>query len=335
MVADLEGAEDAIAVASGMAAIATTVLSLVQSGQHVLINEDAYCESTALLRTMADRFGIRITSVNLNDSEAVEAAVTPETRLVLAETISNPGMRLLDIPKLASITRHRDVILAVDNTFATPIFCQPLNFGADLVIHSAGKFLGGHSDVTAGIVAGSQRLIAELKQTAHLYGPVLAPMEAWLTTRGVKTLLPRMTWASASATQVAAWLADQPGIHEVRYAGLESHKQVDLVRSILPDGAGAILTFRLCAGQDAAIAFVHHLQTIPYVPSVGGITTIISFPPQLRYGDYPDTEPATLPGCGMLRLSVGLEDPQEIIDDLRHALDMVMTEYPDNATRRI
>ena len=318
-VAQLEGAEDAIAVSSGMAAIATTFLALLRAGDHVLLGLDGYCESTALLQEMVDHFGIQVTAVDLNDATAVETAITPATRLVFAETISNPGMHLVDLAALAEVTRRRGVLLVVDNTFATPVLCQPIALGADLVVHSAGKFLGGHSDVTAGIVAGPTALVAELKRSARLYGPVLAPMEAWLTLRGIKTLLPRISWASQSAAQIASWLAGHPAVEAVHYSGLSHHDQVDLARRMMPRGAGSVLSFWPRGGVDAAVAIVDRLKVIPYVPSIGGVVTIVSFPARTHCST--DTgSPVPIPHrSSTIRLSIGLEDPTDIIADFDQA----------------
>jgi len=333
VVAELEGAEDAVAVASGMSAIATTLLALLRSGEHVIIGEDAYCETTSLLLMLADHFNVRVARVDLNDPTALDAAIMPDTRLVLAETISNPGLRLLDLPAVAALARRRGVLLAVDNTFATPILCRPLAFGADLVIHSAGKFLAGHSDVTAGVIAGSGALIAQLKRSSHLYGPVLAPMEAWLTTRGIKTLLPRVTWMSQSAGRVALWLADQPAVEEVNYPGLADHAQAVLAARLGAEGGGAVISFRIRGGHEAAAAVIHHLRLIPYVPSVGGVTTIVSFPPQMPPDLIAlDSAPPRCEG-GMLRLSLGLEDPADIIEDLGNAFVLAGKDAPTLASR--
>jgi cystathionine beta-lyase/cystathionine gamma-synthase len=330
-VADLEGADDAVAVASGMAAIATTVLALVQTGDHVLLGCRGYCETFTLLEDMRDRFQLRLTQVDLNDHQAVETAMTPQTRLVLAETISNPGMRLVDLGALSAITRRHGVPLIVDNTLATPVLCQPLALGADGVIHSAGKFLAGHGDVTAGIVAGGRELVAQLKRSAHLYGPLLAPMEAWLTLRGIRTLLPRVTWASQSAAQVAGWLRDHPAVEHVDYVGLAGHEQAELARCMLPRGAGSVLTFRLKDGERAGALVVHHLRTIPYVPSIGGASTIVSFPPRSPRYDATGMPVATPHRNATVRLSIGLEDPLDIIADLDQALALVghATDSPD------
>ena len=318
-VAKLEGAEEAIAVASGMAALATTCLTLLRSGDHVLVGHDGYCDTSALLEDLAGRFGIVVSRVDLNDPAAVSAAMTPATRLVLAETISNPGMRLLDLPTIAAITRPRGITLVVDNTFATPVHCQPLAWGADAVVHSAGKFLAGHGDITAGIVAGSTTFIESLKRSAYLYGPLLSPMEAWLTSRGMRTLGPRVMWASQSAARIAGWLQTHPAVESVQYVGLPSHDQVDLVRQLLPTGCGSVFTFRL-RRKGVAVDFLRQLQAIPYAPTVGGLTTIASFPPRSQQLRGPGG-PALLPyRSETIRLSIGLEETAELVADLDAAL---------------
>lgn len=320
VVARLEGAEDAIAVSSGMAAIATTCLALLNSGDHVLVGHDGYCDTAALLDDLSTRFGIRVSRVDLNDTLAVEAAITPETRLVLAETISNPGMRLTDISSLVAITRPHGIQTVVDNTFATPALCRPIEFGADAVLHSAGKFLAGHSDVTAGVVAGSAPLIARLKRSAYLYGPLLAPMEAWLTLRGMRTLLPRVMWASQSAMRVALWLQTHPMVAEVNHVSLPGHDQALLVERMLPEGAGSVLTFRLHHGEAAAMSLLRNLRSIPYAPTVGGPATIASFPPRTPRFDAHGQPVLNSYRCSTIRLSVGLEDPDDILADLDGAL---------------
>jgi cystathionine beta-lyase/cystathionine gamma-synthase len=319
-VARLEGAGDAVAASSGMAAIAITCLALLKSGDHVLIGDDGYCDTAALLNDMGSKFNLRITRTNLNNLDAVRSSITPATKLVFAETISNPGMRLVDLDALSAITRERGALLVVDNTLATPVLCRPIEFGADLVIHSAGKFLGGHSDVTAGIVAGSSPLVARLKRAAYLYGPLLAPMEAWLTLRGLKTLAPRMTWASQSAATIADWLGTHPAVAEVNYAGRHDHEQSALARRLLPCGAGSVLSFCLAGGEPTADAVIAHLRTIPYVPSIGGLVTIASYPPRSPIFDDGGDQILTPYRSSTIRLSIGLEEAADIIAELGEAL---------------
>ncbi len=322
-VARLESAEDAIAVASGMAAVSITCLALLKSGDHVLIGDDGYCDTAALLQDMASSFDLCITRVDLNNADAVRSSITPATKLVLAETISNPGMRLVDIAALSAITREHGALLIVDNTFATPVLCRPIEFGADAVIHSAGKFLGGHSDVTAGVVAGTATLVARLKRAAYLHGPLLAPMEAWLTLRGLKTLAPRITWASQSAATIADWLCTHSAVAAVNYVGRHDHEQADLARQLLAGGAGSVLSFSLIGGETVAESVISHLRTIPYAPSVGGLVTIASFPPRSPTFDEGGDQILLPYRNSTIRLSVGLEDPSDIIAELDDALGAV------------
>ncbi|MGH2551643.1 MAG: trans-sulfuration enzyme family protein [Thermomicrobiales bacterium] len=319
-VADLEGAEDAVAVSSGMAAIAMSFLALLESGDHVVIGCEGYCDTGALLTELGRKFELRVSRVNLNDRDALQAVLTPATKLIFAETISNPGLRLADLPAIASAAREFGALLIVDNTFATPALCRPIEFGADLVVHSAGKFLGGHHDTTAGVVVGSRELIARIRRSTYLYGPLLAPMEAWLIMRGMKTLAPRMEWSSRSAMIVANWLIEQPAVEAVRYPGRSDSANQALANRMLPRGAGGVLAFDLRDGESAALALLPLLTTIPYVPSVGGTTTIASFPPRSPAFDG-EGEPVMEPyRSATIRLSVGLEDPAEIIADLDRAL---------------
>ena len=203
-VADLEGTEDAHAVSSGMAAIAVTFLAHLRAGDHVVAAADSYCEARTLLTEELPRFGVQTTLVDTNTPEGLLAAVSPETRMLYVETIANPSLRLADVATLARLTQAHGILLCVDNTLATPVLCRPLEYGADLVLHSATKFLGGHHDLVAGVVAGRRELIAPLRRCGRLYGMTLGAMEAWLAVRGLHTLAPRMAWMSETAAVVAA-----------------------------------------------------------------------------------------------------------------------------------
>lgn len=324
IVADLEGAEDAVAVASGMAALSLTLFSLLQSGDHVLIPTCCYRDTNALIAEQFARFGVSSTCVDPNDLAEVTAAITPRTRLMLAETISNPGMTLTNLPHLAGLLRHRGILLCVDNTFATPVLCRPIEHGADLVLHSVGKFLGGHHDLTAGIVVGPRELISTLRRTAYLLGPTLAPMDAWLAVRGIKTLAPRMTWISSSAKQISSWLSAHPAIRAIRYPGLPTDEQRETTLRLLPHGQGGVMAFDLCGGESAADRFIRSLQSIPYAPTVGGPSTIVSYPPQHESDDTGSTPRRYRNST--IRLSIGLEDPTDLIHDLSQALETLVTD---------
>jgi cystathionine beta-lyase/cystathionine gamma-synthase len=214
---------------------------------------------------------------------------------------------------LAALARRHRLTLCVDNTFATPALCRPLRHGADLVVHSATKHLGGHHDLTAGVVAGRRDLIDDIRRGALLYGPTLGPVDAWLALRGIRTLAPRVAWMSVTAREVADFLAAHPAVAAVRYPGSPHHAQADLAGRLLPDGAGGMLAFDLVGGRPAADRLIRRLELIPYALSFGGVSTTLCFPP----------EPAgrAEASIGTIRMSIGLEAADDIIADLTQALD--------------
>lgn len=320
-VADLEGTEDAHAVASGMAAIALTFLALLDAGDHVVASTGCYWDTSALLAEELSRFGVRASFVDPDDPVALRAALEPRTRIVFVETISNPGMRLADLPTLAGAAHAAGALLCVDNTFATPALCRPAAHGADLILHSAGKLLGGHHDVMAGAVAGPRRVIDRIRRMAYLTGPTLGALDAWLTLRGIKTLAPRMAWISQTAAQVADVLAAHPAVAAVRYPGLPDADRHALTRQLLPAGAGGLLAVELVGGPVAADRFIRSLRTIPYAATVGGTTTIVSYPPRAAMHLDDGTVAAQAYESETIRLSIGLEDPVDLIADLQQALD--------------
>ncbi len=319
LVAELEGAERGYATASGMAAISTVALALLSQGDHLVLAAGGYSDTEELLTRELPRFGIAATVVDPGDHDAVRAAMRPGTRLVLAETIANPAISVADIPALADIAHAGGAVLAIDNTFATPALCQPLALGADLVIHSATKFLGGHHDLSAGVVAGSEGLMAEIARVGDLLGAVPGATDAWLAVRGIRTLVPRMDWISRSARAVAEWLAGRPEIAGVRYPGVTAGEDRALVERILPRGGGGVMVIEL-AGPEAnarAAALVRGLEMIVYAPSLGGEVTTLCYPPKIQTRE----EQASPDRGGSLRVSIGLEHPADIIADFEQALN--------------
>jgi cystathionine beta-lyase/cystathionine gamma-synthase len=317
LVAELEGAERGYAVASGMAAITVVVLTLLSQGDHLVVGAGGYSDTEELLTRELSRFGIAGTAVDLADLDAVRAAMTPRTRLVLAETIANPAITVTDIPAVAAIAHEHDAVLAIDNTFATPALCQPLALGADLVIHSATKFLGGHHDLSAGVVAGPERLMEEIARVGYLLGAVPGATDAWLAVRGIRTLAPRMDWISRSAREVATWLAARPEIARVRYPGVTDGEDRALVGRILPLGGGGVMVIEL-AGPEASVtaaALVRRLGMIVYAPSLGGEVTTLCYPPRIQTRE----ERSRKDREACLRVSIGLEDPADIITDFEQA----------------
>ena len=366
-IADLEGAEAAHATASGMAAIALVLLANLSAGDHVVVSSDVYCDVEELLTEELARFGVAATFVDTTDLAAVRGAMTPRTRIIYCETISNPALKLVDLPALAGIAREHGALLVVDNTFATPALCRPLEHGADLVIHSATKFLGGHHDLSAGVVCGRAGLVARVHRAGYLFGPTVAPLDAWLAVRGMKTLAPRMAWASETAVAVARFLDGHPAVTAVRYPGLPGYPQAELARRLLSDGAGAMLAFDVGAGAAAAEVVIRSLGSIPYALSLGGTVTTICYPPRgvptaavashpngtangHLYGSINGTanghRSGSLNGAGSgnaapvrrrsatLRLSIGLESAEDLIADLEQALDHILREPVPTGTGR-
>jgi len=328
-IAELEGAEAGYAVASGMAAISHVFMTLLSQGDHVIVAEGSYCDTELLMHRVLGRFGIETSVVSRCDHIAMERAITDRTRVVFVETIANPSINVCDIVGLSGICHRRGVRLVVDNTFATPALCRPIEHGADLVIHSATKFLGGHHDLTAGIIVGRADLIAEIRPTGYLLGALLGALDAWLALRGVRTLAPRMAWISASAQRVAQFLARHPAIRHVSYPGLATGSDADLVKTLLPNGAGGMILIQLKGGVAATEAAIRRLELIQFAPSLGGTVSTVCYPPVGRMGVY-DPQLSN----GQLRLSVGLEAVDDIIRDLDHALAGLPVDHDDSHVHR-
>ena len=313
-VAHLERGEDAVAVPSGMAAVTVTLLTLLRAGDHVVTVADGYCEIQGLLAEEMARFGVVATCVAAGDPNAILQSIGPSTRMVIIESIANPSLRVADLPAIATGAKAKGVLLCVDNTLATPLLCRPLEHGADLVWHSATKYLGGHHDVVAGVVAGSGDLIAAIRRQSQRLGMTLGAFDAWLALRGIHTLGPRMSWICTNASTVARYLDAHPAVADVRYPGLPHHPDADVVARLLPDGAGGIVTCALRGGPAAAAEVIRRMELIPYALSLGGTVTTVCYPPLLDVKQQPGSGGATL------RLSIGLEAAADLIADLEQAL---------------
>ncbi len=320
-VADLEGADGAHATSSGMAALALVFLSFLRAGDEIIIAPNAYCDTETLLVDELGRYGIRTVFADMGDPADVARKLSPATRLIHAESIVNPSLTLSDLTGLGKLAKAHGCLLSVDNTLATPLLCRPLEHGADLVIHSVTKFLGGHHDLTAGIVCGRDDLIARLRYTGYLYGPTLNPFAAWLAVRGIKTLAPRMDWISRTATNVATFLEGHQAVSVVRYPALASYRQADLAAAMLPNGAGGVMLVALEGGPAAVSELIKHLDLIAYAPSLGGPTTTVSYPPITLHRQGLPGGGAPRSGSATIRLSIGLEGADDLIADLAQALD--------------
>jgi len=319
-ITELERGEDAIALASGMAAISAATFSLVGSGDHVVAPESMYSTTTNFLKHLSETFKIETTFVDASNAEAYAAAVRPNTKMFWVESPSNPLLRITDIGEVAAIGKKAGAITVVDNTFATPFNQLPLELGADLVIHSATKYLGGHSDLTAGIVVGKKELIDKARHgAAKFYGGNIAPQVAWLVLRGIKTLALRMERHNLNASALANMLLDHPKIKRVYYPGLQSHQNHEIAKRQMK-GFGGMLGVDVGTAE-AAKQLVNNLKVCTFATSLGGVETLVQ-PVALMTHATLSLEERELAGVseGLLRISVGVEDINDICSDIYDAL---------------
>ncbi|HEX2766182.1 MAG TPA: aminotransferase class I/II-fold pyridoxal phosphate-dependent enzyme [Candidatus Limnocylindria bacterium] len=321
--AELEGGEAAVVTASGMAAIHGVVLSLLRSGDELVIPRAVYGGVIGLAREVLDRSGITTVAVDTTDPAAVEAAIGPRTRLVWLETISNPTTAVADVGAIAELAHARDVRVAVDNTFASPALANPLSLGADLVVHSTTKYVGGHSDILGGAVVGRAEDIARVRTVVISAGGNASPWEAFLALRGLKTLALRMERHSTNALAVARALEGAPGVAGVRYPMLPSHPQHGLAQRVLRDGmAGGMLALDLAGGRPAGERFLARVRIAVHATSLGSVETLVSHPASSSHRQLADDElPAAGLTAGTIRVSIGLEDADDLVADLLGAAD--------------
>ena len=319
--AELEGGEAALATASGMAAIHGAMLSLLRSGDEVLIPAAVYGGTVGLFNAVMPRLGITHRAVRSGDTAAVVGAIGPKTRLVWLETIANPTTEMADLAAIAAAARERAVPVVVDNTFASPYLCNPLALGADLVVHSLTKYVGGHSDLIGGAVIGSAERVAAVREVVVNTGGNANPFEAFLALRGLRTLAVRMDRHSDNALAVARGLEGAPGISDVHYPGLPSHPQHELARRELRDGrAGGMMAIELAGGRAAGERFLERIQVARHATSLAGVESLISHPASSSHRQYGDAELAAAGlSAGMLRVSIGLEDADDLVADLAAA----------------
>ena len=320
VVAELEGAEAALVTASGMAAISCAVLSQVRAGDHVVAQRSHYMGTTQLVENVLARFGVEATIVDQTDTAQFEAALRPNTRLVLLESPSNPLLQLTDLAAVAALARSRGIATLADNTFATPINQRPLDLGVDIVVHSATKFLGDHHDLLAGVIAGSREAIERAWELSIVLGGNLGAFEAWLLLRGLRTLGVRVDRQNATALAVAEHLERHPAIARVHYPGLASHPQHALARAQMR-GFGGVVAIVLRGGMKAAQAFMQRTRLFAQAVSLGGIESLAMHAATTWSGTLTEEQTrASGVDPGLVRLSVGLEDAADLIADLDQAL---------------
>ncbi|MDF2562252.1 MAG: cystathionine gamma-synthase [Microbacterium sp.] len=307
--AALEGGANALSFASGLAAEDALLRGILKPGDHVVLGNDVYGGTYRLFARVLAPWGIEFSTVELSDVDAVRAAIRPETKIVWVETPSNPLLKIVDIALVAEIAHAAGAIAVVDNTFASPALQQPLSLGADLVVHSTTKYLGGHSDVLGGaVVFGDDRFFEQVKFQQFAVGAVSAPLDAWLTTRGIKTLAVRVRQHSENAQAIAEWATARPEFATVYYPGLASHPGHDIAAGQM-SGFGGMLSLGLSAGADAAKAFAE---------SLGGVESLIGYPPDITHASVRGTALAVPEN--VVRLSVGIEGVDDLIADLEQGL---------------
>lgn len=320
-VADLEGADDAEAFSSGMAAISCTFMALARPGARVVAVRQLYGNSYSILMTRMKDMRIETDFFDVDDLDGIEAAL-PGAALLYCETIGNPRIVVADLPRLGTLAHAAGVPLVVDNTFASPALCRPIEHGASLVVHSATKFLGGHHDLMGGIVCGDLAAVDAVRKVARDLGPTLAPFNAWLALRGLSTLPLRVERSSASALEVARALAASPHVERVDYPGLPSDPSHELCRSLLGGQGGGTIGLVVAGGRDRAGRFQEALDVVLPAASLGGTHSLIVHAASVTHTQLsPDELRAVGMDEGFCRLSVGLEDAADLIDDLIGALE--------------
>lgn len=321
--AELEQAEAAVVTASGMAAIHAAMLSVVGPDDEVLAPVSLYGGTYSLLRGLFDRFGIGHAFVDQTDASAVASAITDRTRLIWLESIANPTTDIPDMAAISAAAHERGVAVAVDNTFASPYLCNPLALGADIVVHSLTKYVGGHSDLMGGAVVGTADRAGSARKIVVEAGGNAQPLEAFLALRGLKTLAVRMQRHSATALAVAQALESARGVDRVRYPGLTSHPQHRLAARQLRDGmGGGMLSIELRGGRSAGERFLDHLRVAVHATSLGGVETLCSHPATSSHRQF-DDDALRAAGLspGTVRISIGLEDADDLITDLTQAAE--------------
>lgn len=322
-VANLENGESAIAFASGMAAISAAVLSIVKTGEHIVALDSMYSTSSMFFQYISESLGINVTFIDATDAENYKDAIRPETRMFWLETPSNPRLNITDISAVANVARANNIITVADNTFASPFNQNPIDFGVDLVIHSATKYLGGHSDLTAGILVGSKLLVEQIyKKGVKLFGGGIAPQVAWLVLRGIKTLAIRMKQHNKNASVIANMLQNHPKVKTVFYPELETHKNHEIARKQMK-GFGGMVSFDV-GGIEEGKRLINSTKLCSIATSLGGVETILQHSASMTHAalSKEEREKAGI-SDSLIRLSVGIEDKEDLIRDLENALDKI------------
>jgi cystathionine gamma-synthase len=316
--AALEQGTSGMAFASGLAAEDTLLRTVCEPGSHIVLGGDAYGGTFRLISRVASRWGVEHTPADLNDLVALRAVMQPTTRVIWCETPTNPLLNIADIARLAEFAHEHGALLVVDNTFASPYLQQPLTLGADVVVHSTTKYLGGHSDVVGGaLVTSSPDLAEQLAYHQNAMGAVAGPFDAWLVLRGIKTLGVRMDRHQANAARIAEFLLDHPAVASVLYPGLPGHPGHDIAARQM-SGFGGMLSFRLTGGEEQALKVCERARLFTLAESLGGVESLIEHPGRMTHASAAGS-PLEVP-ADLVRLSVGIEDADDLLADLEQAL---------------
>lgn len=323
-IANLEGADDAVVYPSGMSAVTSLFLTVLRPDTHIVMTDDCYRRTRQFCLTTLKKFGIETSIVPMGDDDALEAAIIPgKTRFLFTETPTNPYLRVANLERMAALGKRYRAMTLMDATFATPINLRPLEYGIDFVMHSVTKYLGGHNDVLAGVIAGSQARIKALKDARGMFGNVIDPHQAYLLERGLKTLAVRVKHQNESGLKIANYLQRHPKIERVFYPGLESHPDHSIAKAQMT-GFGGVVSFEVAGGLETTSDFIDRLR-IPYIaPSLGGVESLIEQPAYVSYYDLSRAERQLLGiGDNLVRFALGIEDADDIISDLEQALQAV------------
>ena len=317
----LEGAEDGIATGTGMAAIFSTFMTFLSKGDHILSASAVFGSTHTILTKYLPKWGVESTYFNMNEPEKIEALFRPNTKLLYVETPSNPGLDIIDMEYLGRLCKERGVLFVVDNCFATPVVQQPIHYGADLVIHSATKFIDGQGRVLGGVVVGKKDLIYQLYLFVRNTGPSLSPFNAWVLSKSLETLSVRMDKHADNALKLAQHLQNHPKLNHVKYPFLESHPQYEIAKKQMSNGGG-IITFELKGGLESGRKFLNALQMLSMTNNLGDSRTIASHPASTTHSKLNAEEKAAVGITdGLVRISVGLEHINDIIADIEQALE--------------
>ncbi len=319
----LEHAEKTIVCSSGMGAISTTLLALLQSGDHILFSKAIYGETIELAEFMLKKYGIEISFADFTKMEEIQSGIQENTKIVYGEVIANPLTEVIDLTAIAKLTKEKNIIFIIDSTFTTPFAIRPLDFGVDIVLHSLTKYFGGHSDVTGGSISGNKEMIGKITLQSLLVGACMDPNTAWMLQRSIKTMSMRVLTQFENAQKVAEFLEASPVVKKVNYPGLQTHPQHELAMEMMQGRCGAMLSFRVEDDLSKVNAFIRKLGLIKYLGTLGGIRTSLAHPATAFKNEFTKEQLEEMGMFdGLIRLSIGAEHIDDIINDIKQALEV-------------